>query len=94
MKFFDGYNNFRCNYEEFQQIKHYLNDDGWTWLNENWNEKKGLPLNYCPSDLALISNSREAKRLNAYYLDEIDYISPDKDVKEIIREIRLKELGI
>jgi hypothetical protein len=98
MKFFDGYNNIRCNYEEFQLIKHYLNDDGWTWLKENrtplgeWNEESLL--SYCPSDLALVSVSREAKKLNPYYLDEIHYIIPDKDAKEIIREIKLHELGI
>jgi hypothetical protein len=90
MIFFNDYNNFRCNYDEFQLIKHYLDDDGWTWLNE----ERGSLLNYCPSDLALISNSREVKKLNPYYLDEIDFIIPDKDVKEIIREIKLNELGI
>ncbi len=92
MIFFNDYNNFRCNYEEFQLIKHYLDDDGWTWLNE----EKGSILNYCPSDLALIATSvsKEIKKLDPYYLDEIDFIIPDKDVKEIIREIKLNELGI
>ena len=82
MEFFIGYNNIRCNHDEFQFIKKYLWEDGWSWYSN-------------PDDLALISvRDKDDKLIIPFYLDEIGYIEPDKDVKEIIREIKLKELGI
>lgn len=87
MEFFIGYNNIRCNQDEFQFIKKYLWEDGWSWYSN--------PDDYNPDDLALISvRDKDDKLIIPFYLDEIGYIEPDKDVKEIIREIKLKELGI
>jgi hypothetical protein len=87
MEFFKGYNNIRCNHDEFEFIKEYLWKDGWRWYSDTDD--------YNPDDLALISiKDRESKKILPYFLDEIEYIEPDKDVKEIIREIKLNELGI
>lgn len=101
MEFFKGYNNIRCNHDEFEFIKEYLWKDDWSWYNH--------PDDYNPDDLALISikGTISDKKIIPVYLDEIEIfhrisyiqqlfqeILPDKDVKEIIREIKLKELGI
>jgi hypothetical protein len=99
MDFFKGYNNIRCNHDEFKILKGYLWKDGWSWYSN--------PDDYNPYDLALISirgplvraqvgpqSPISDKKIIPYFLDEIEYILPDKDVKEIIREIKLKELGI
>ena len=99
MEFFKGYNNIRCNHDEFEILKGYLCKDGWSWYSN--------PDDYNPQDLALISirginygnNDVEGptvsdKKIIPFFLDEIEYIEPDKDVKEIIREIKLNELGI
>jgi hypothetical protein len=87
MEFFIGYNNIRCNHDEFQFIKKYLWEDGWSWYSN--------PDDYNPDDLALISvRDKDNKHIIPYYLDEIEYLVWEKDVKEIIREIKLKELGI
>jgi hypothetical protein len=87
MEFFKRYNNIRCNHDEFEFIKEYLWKDGWRWYSDTDD--------YNPDDLALISiKDRESKKILPYFLDEIEYIEPDKDVKEIIREIKLNELGI
>ena len=88
MEFFKGYNNIRCNHDEFEFIKEYLWKDGWSWYSN--------PDDYNPKDLALISirDTVSDKNIIPFFLDEIEYIEPDKDVKEIIREIKLKELGI
>ena len=82
MEFFKEYNNIRCNHDEFEILKGYLWKDGWRWYSN-------------PDDLALISvRDKDNKLIIPFFLDEIGYILPDKDVKEIIREIKLKELGI
>lgn len=87
MEFFKDYNNIRCNHDEFEFIKEYLWKDGWTWYSN--------PDDYNPNDLAAISmRVKGGKHIIPYYLDEIEYIVPDKDVKEIIRQIKLNELGI
>lgn len=88
MEFFIGYNNIRCNHAEFEFIKKYLWEDGWSWYSN--------PDDYNPDDLALISKrgNRKNKHIIPYFLDEIEYIEPDKDVKDIIREIKLKEIGL
>lgn len=88
MEFFKGYNNIRCNHDEFKILKGYLWKDGWSWYSN--------PDDYNPKDLALISirGTVSDKKIIPFFLDEIEYIEPDKDVKEIIREIKLKELGI
>lgn len=87
MEFFNGYNNIRCDHDEFQFIKEYLWRDGWRWYSN--------PDDYNPDDLALISvRDKDNKLIIPYFLDEIEYIVWAKDVKDIIREIKLKELGI
>ena len=87
MEFFNGYNNIRCDHDEFQFIKEYLWKDGWSWYSD--------PDDYNPYDLALISvRDKDNKLIIPYFLDEIEYIVWAKDVKDIIREIKLKELGI
>jgi len=87
MEFFKDYNNIRCDHDEFEFIKEYLWKDGWSWYSN--------PDDYNPDDLALISRkARKSKHILPYFLDEIEYIESDKDVKEIIREIKLNELGI
>ncbi len=87
MEFFKGYNNLRCNHEEFKILKEYLWKDGWRWYSD--------PDDYNPDDLALISvRDKDNKLIIPYFLDEIEYIVWAKDVKDIIREIKLKELGI
>ena len=87
MEFFNGYNNIRCDHDEFQFIKEYLWKDGWRWYSN--------PDDYNPDDLALISvRDKDNKHIIPYFLDEIEYIVWAKDVKDIIREIKLKELGI
>lgn len=87
MDFFKGYNNLRCNHDEFKILKGYLWKDGWSWYSN--------PDDYNPDDLALISvRDKDNKLIIPYFLDEIEYLVWDKDVKEMIREIKLKELGI
>jgi hypothetical protein len=87
MEFFKEYNNIRCNHDEFEILKGYLWKDGWRWYSN--------PDDYNPEDLALISvRDKDNKLIIPFFLNEIEYILPDKDVKEIIREIKLKELGI
>ena len=87
MEFFNGYNNIRCDHDEFQFIKEYLWKDGWRWYSN--------PDDYNPDDLALISvRDKDNKLIIPYFLDEIEYIVWAKDVKDIIREIKLKKLGI
>ena len=91
MEFFKEYNNIRCNHEEFQFIKEYLWKDGWRWVFHVYSD----PDDYNPEDLALISvRDKDDKRIIPYFLDEIEYLVWDKDVKDIIREIKLNELGI
>ena len=93
MEFFKEYNNIRCNHEEFQFIKEYLWKDGWRWYSGIW--KSIHPDDYNPDDLALISvRDKDNKLIIPYFLDEIEYIVWEKDVKDIIREIKLNELGI
>ena len=87
MEFFKEYNNIRCNHDEFEILKGYLWKDGWRWYSN--------PDDYNPDDLALISvRDEDNKLIIPYFLDEIEYLVWDKDVKDIIREIKLNELGI
>ena len=87
MEFFNVYNNIRCDHDEFQFIKEYLWKDGWRWYSD--------PDDYNPYDLALISvRDKDNKLIIPYFLDEMEYLVWAKDVKDIIREIKLNELGI
>ena len=98
MKFFKDYKNLKCNYDQFQIIKPYLNADGWDWYN-------GDKFLYDESDETLddlvmiqphykYENDKNHKFFIPYYEDEIEYLTFEKDVKEIIREIKLIELGL
>lgn len=89
MMFFDGYNDMRCDVKEFEFIKTHLDKEGWSWY------MYGSLLTHTPKNLALIEiKSAEDKTLIPYFLDEIDYLIWDKDAKEIIRDLKLKGLGI
>ena len=89
MEFFKEYNNIRCNHDEFEFIKEYLWKEGWAWYSN------GSLLEYNPDDLALISvRDKDNKLIIPYFLDEMEYLVWAKDVKDIIREIKLNELGI
>ena len=93
MKFFTDYRNLKCNYEQFEFIKPYLYADGWSWYSDE----------LTPKDLVMIQphrsyietwfkNPNENKFFIPYYEDEVEYLTFDKDVVEIIREIKLNEL--
>ena len=92
--FFKDYTSLRCNHNEFKILRDYLDRAGWGWF-ENWGKPKKSVYDYNPDDLALISVKWECdKTIIPYFEDEIDYLDWDKDVKEILREIKLNELGI
>ena len=95
MDFFKDYKNLKCNAEQFQIIKPYLIADGWDWY------KDPSILKYeTPDDLVMIQphykydDDKNHKFFIGYFEDELQYLTFDKDVKEIIREIKLIELGI
>ena len=88
MKFFTDYRNLKCNYEQFEFIKPYLYADGWSWYSDE----------LTPKDLVMIQphykyeEDKNHKFFIPYYEDEVEYLTFDKDVVEIIREIKLNEL--
>lgn len=89
MTFFSDYNNIRCDEVEFNLIKESLDKDGWSWYLD------GSLLTHTPRNLALIEvKTKKDKTLIPYFVDEIEYIEYQKDVKEIIRELKLKDLDI
>lgn len=95
--FFRDYKSLRCNHVEFNIIKEYLHKSGWTWFN-GWNgstyKRKSL-FDYNPEDLYMICVREDCdKSIIPYFNDEIEYIEYQKDVKEIIRDLKLKSLGI
>jgi hypothetical protein len=87
MYFFKDYSTLRCNYEEFLIIQPYLTLDGWYF-----------DITEITLDLALIQCppiTKIKRELIFYYNHELKYFfGPSKEVKEIIREIKLNELGI
>ena len=89
MKFFTDYKNLKCNSNQFEIIKPYLYADGWMWYGDDKST---------PEDLALIQPHHSYEKDNknkffiAYYEDELEYLSYDKDVIEIIREIKINKL--
>lgn len=97
IEFFKDYSNLKCNYEQFEIIKPYLNADGWDWYKD---DKFLYNDNGTPDDLVMIQphykyeDDKNHKFFIPYYEDEIEYLTFEKDVKEIIREIKLNDLGI
>ena len=96
MEFFKDYSNLKCNAEQFEIIKPYLIEDGWDWYKD-----PPISLKYeTPDDLVMIqphfkySDYKNHKFFIGYFEDELQYLKFDKDVKEIIREIKLIELVI
>ena len=89
MTFFDDYNDMRCDVKEFEFIKSYLDKQGWSWYMHS------SLLTHTPKNLALIGiKSLEDKTLIPYFIDELHYIIWDKDVKEVIRELKINDIGI
>jgi hypothetical protein len=100
MEFFTDYKNLKCNYEQFEFIKPYLYADGWDWYNGDiflYDESNENIDDYL-DDLVMIQphykyeEDKNHKFFIPYYEDEIEYLKFEKDVKEIIREIKLNEL--
>ena len=94
MEFFKDYKNLKCNSKQFEIIKPYLIEDGWNWYNYP------TILKYeTPNDLVMIQpnfkySDDNHKFFQPYFEDELQYLTFDKDVMEIIREIKLIQLGI
>ena len=99
IEFFKDYKNLQCNYGQFEIIKPYLIADGWDWYKDE-SDILVYESNETPEDLVMIqphfkyNNDKNHKFFIAYYEDEIEYLTFEKDVKEIIREIKLNDLGI
>lgn len=92
--FFRDYISLRCNHQEFKILREYLHKAGFGWFDRDGKKNKSL-FDYNPKDLALIYTKIECdKTIIPYFQDEIEYIYCDKDVTEIIRDIRINELGI
>lgn len=95
--FFRDYISLRCNHEEFNIIRECLHKEGWGWF-DDWGKPNKSLFDYNPEDLAMIqAKSGCDKSIIPYFNDELEYIDLDKnigDVKKIIRDIKLKDLGI
>jgi hypothetical protein len=100
MEFFKDYKNLKCNAEQFQIIKPHLIADGWDWYKDPSILKYETLIELLPDDLVMIqphfkyNDDKNHKYIISYFEDELQYLTFDKDVKEIIREIKLIELGI
>ena len=98
IEFFKDYKNLKCNYDQFEIIKPYLIADGWDWY--KYDKFLYDESNETIDDLVMIQphykyeNDKNHKFFIPYYEDEIEYLTFEKDVKEIIREIKLIELGL
>lgn len=90
--FFRDYDSIRCNHQEFKILREYLHKAGFGWFDRDGKKNKSL-FDYNPEDLALIQVKYD-KAIIPYFQDEMEYIVYDKDVTEIIRDIRINELGI
>ena len=93
--FFQGSSSIRCDAGEFAIIRKYLHDAGWSWFG-GFEQEKSL-LEEIPEGLAAFGIMPNfEKSITPYYEDEIEYVNFDgaPDVKELIRIIRLRELGI
>ncbi len=92
--FFVDYETLKCNNQEFEILKSYIHQDGWTWFGE----KMTLLENKPPNNLAAIGfRDRDDKTLIPYFSDEIEYLDCDKQAKDLIIDIRnnkLNKLGI
>jgi hypothetical protein len=73
--------------------------DGWNWYKDDKFLYDELS-NETPEDLVMIQphyeyeNDKNHKFFIPYYEDEIEYLTFEKDVREIIREIKLNDLGL
>ena len=96
-KFFDDYETLKCNNQEFEILKNYIHQDGWSWFDREFEKDETIItslLEDTPKYLAAISvRYRESKTLIPYFDDEIEYIECDKEAKDLIREIRNKKLN-
>ena len=99
--FFDDYETLKCNNKEFEILKNYIHQDGWSWFDREFEKDETIItslLEDTPKDLAVISvRYRDSKTLIPYFDDEIEYIECDKEAKDLIRDIRntkLNQLGI
>ena len=92
----------RCDAAEFAIIRKYLHDAGWSWQIVNitkygFGKTDMSLLEEIPEGLAALGVKKAfVKALIPYYKDEIEYVNFDgaPDAKELIRIIRLRELGI
>lgn len=94
--FFRDYISLRCNHNDFNIIREYLHKDGWGWF-DDWDKPNKSLFDYNPEDLAMIQIKPGCdKAIIPYFNDELKYIDFDSigDVKKLIRDIKLKELGI
>lgn len=100
--FFDDYETLKCNNKEFEILKNYIHQDGWSWFDREFEKDETIItslLEDTPKDLAAISvryrDSRygDSKTLIPYFNDEIEYLEWDKEAKDLIREIRNKKLN-
>lgn len=94
--FLQGSSLIRCDAAEFAIIRQYLHDAGWFWFGGFGKTDMSL-LEEIPEGLAALGVKKNFKNaFIPYYKDEIEYVNFDAalDVKELIRIIRLRELGI
>jgi len=94
--FLQGSSLIRCDAAEFAIIRKYLHDAEWSWFGGFGGPSMSL-LDKIPVGLAAFGVKKAfVKALIPYYEDEIEYVNFDAapDVKELIRIIRLRELGI
>ena len=92
--FLQGSSLIRCDAAEFAIIRQYLHDVGWFWFGGFGKTDMSL-LEEIPEGLAALGGNFKNAFI-PYYKDEIEYVNFDAapDVKELIRIIRLGELGI
>ena len=86
----------RCDFREFAIIRKYLHDAGWSWFGGFGKTDMSL-LEEIPEGLVALEVKKDFKKaFIPYYEDEIEYIdfADALDAKELIRIIRLRELGI
>lgn len=94
--FLQGSSLIRCDAAEFAIIRKYLHDAGWSWFGGFGKTDMSL-LEEIPEGLAALGVKKNFKKaFIPYYEDEIEYVNFDgaPDAKELIRIIRLRELGI
>lgn len=93
--FLQGSSSIRCDAGEFAIIRQYLHDAGWSWFGGFGKTDMSL-LDEIPEGLAALGVKFHKNEFIPYYEDEIEYIdfAGALEAKELIRIIRLRELGI